>query len=245
MDASEFVKCLWHIGHGRWIFDDGDGIPETAEREKFLELSDSMIARCYDLIAAGIIDSFTAVSGDNPHRWFDETMKQVDRLRQLRWQLHYVLEENPHDGLNADERSELQRLQQEVLDRADSLHIATIAPQAAATLPVTHQDSGEQLAITREELDSAKPLQGKQKSLSLCDQKAFSQYQDAVKNDPTIKTDDQAYDWLLRDKDGDIRLPQLATWKRMLRRARAFYGQSKNGSRICNETRSVVSSKRI
>jgi hypothetical protein len=243
---SEFATRLWHIGRGGCIFDDVDRIPEAAERQKLLKLCDASIARCEKAISAGIADRFKGGLGDNPQRWFVETIKLVRDLQRLYWQLHYFLEDNPHDGLNAEELKELHRLQQEVFDRANLLDAALLLHQAAATLPVTHQDSGGQVAIAHEELDSAKPLPGGPESLRPCDQKAFSQYQYAVEKEPTIKTDDQAYNWLLREgKDDDIRLPQRKTWKRMLRRARAFYGQSKNGSRICNETRSVVSSKRI
>lgn len=87
---------------------------------------------------------------------------------------------------------------------------------------------------------------GESKSLRPCDQKAFSQYQHAVEQEPTLTSDDAAYDWLVDDgKDDGIQLPRRDSWKRMLGRARAFYDQRKNGPRIGNETRSVVSAKRL
>lgn len=79
-----------------------------------------------------------------------------------------------------------------------------------------------------------------------CDQKAFSQYRRAMEQQPTLKTDDEAYDWLKNDAEADdAPLPRRDHWKRYLRKARAFFDQRKNGPRIGNETRSVVLAKRL
>ena len=67
-----------------------------------------------------------------------------------------------------------------------------------------------------------------------------------MKQQPTLNTDDEVYDWLLEDAEADdAPLPRRDSWKRMVGRARAFHDQRKNGPRIGNETRSVVSAKRL
>ena len=79
-----------------------------------------------------------------------------------------------------------------------------------------------------------------------CDQKAFSQYEHAVEQEPSIVRDDEAYDWLVEDlRDDGISLPRRDNWLRYVGRARTYYGKQKNGPRIGNETHSVVSAKRL
>ena len=79
-----------------------------------------------------------------------------------------------------------------------------------------------------------------------CDKKAFSQYQHAIEQDPSIESDDEAYDWLVEDLRADgISLTRRDNWKRYVGRARTHYGKQKNGPRIGNETHSVVSATRI
>ena len=91
-----------------------------------------------------------------------------------------------------------------------------------------------------------KPTAEKSASLRPSAVTAWSQYQHAIEQEPTIVTDDAAYDWLVEDLKADgIRMPRRDSWKRSLRRGREFYGQQKNGAGIGNETRSVVSAKRL
>lgn len=86
----------------------------------------------------------------------------------------------------------------------------------------------------------------KPKTLRPCDRKALSQYEHAMEQQPTLKTDDEAYDWLADDAEADdAPLPRRDHWKRYLRKARASCDHQKNGPRIGNETRSVVSAKRL
>lgn len=83
-------------------------------------------------------------------------------------------------------------------------------------------------------------------TLRPCDQKAYSQYQHAIEQDPTLSTDDEVYDSVSEDANVDgLPLPRRDSWKRFLGRARAYHDQRKNGPRIGNETRSVVSAKRL
>lgn len=90
--------------------------------------------------------------------------------------------------------------------------------------------------------DESGSTAGKSKSLRPCDQIAFSQYQRAVEQEQSIKTDDEAYDWVADDMKADgIQLTRRDNWKRYVRSARKFHGEQKNGPRIGNETRSVVS----
>lgn len=80
----------------------------------------------------------------------------------------------------------------------------------------------------------------------LCDRKALSQFRHAMEQEPTLKTDDEVYDWLIEEFRADnVQLPRRDTWKRYLRCARASCGEQKNGPRMGNETRSVVSAKRL
>ncbi|RLT01805.1 MAG: hypothetical protein DWI23_08230 [Planctomycetota bacterium] len=79
-----------------------------------------------------------------------------------------------------------------------------------------------------------------------CDKKAFSQYQHAIEQEPSIVGDDEAYDWLVEDLRADgISLTRRDNWKRYVGRARTYYGKQKNGPRIGNETHSVVAAKRL
>lgn len=79
-----------------------------------------------------------------------------------------------------------------------------------------------------------------------CDKKAFSQYEHAIEKEPSIVSDDEAYDWLVEDLRADgISLTRRDNWKRYVGRARTHYGKQKNGPRIGNETHSVVSATRL
>ncbi|MFM9963600.1 MAG: hypothetical protein ACKV2Q_20525 [Planctomycetaceae bacterium] len=79
-----------------------------------------------------------------------------------------------------------------------------------------------------------------------CDKKAFSQYEHAIEQEPSIESDDEAYDWLVEDlREDGIALTRRDNWKRYVGRARTHYGKQKNGPRIGNETHSVVSAKRL
>lgn len=87
---------------------------------------------------------------------------------------------------------------------------------------------------------------GKSVGLRPCDRKALSQYEHAMEQQPTLTTDDEAYDWLVDDAEADdAPMARRDHWKRYLRKARAFCDRQKNGPRIGNETRSVVSAKRL
>ena len=96
------------------------------------------------------------------------------------------------------------------------------------------------------EANGGKHSPTKPKTLRPCDEKALSQYQHAIEKDPSIESDDEAYDWLVEDLKADgIALTQRDNWKRYIGRARTHYGKQKNGPRIGNETHSVVSATRL
>ena len=79
-----------------------------------------------------------------------------------------------------------------------------------------------------------------------CEGKAWSQFQEAVGKNSELTTDRQAYDWFTDEMADDAgELPSFANWSRYLRAARKAMNQGKNGPRIGNETRSVVSVERI
>ena len=85
-----------------------------------------------------------------------------------------------------------------------------------------------------------------QPQLKPCEGKAWSQHKEAVGKNTELATDRQAYDWFVDEIADDAgELPSFANWSRYLRAARKAMNQSKNGPRIGNETRSVVSVKRI
>jgi len=87
---------------------------------------------------------------------------------------------------------------------------------------------------------------GGQPQLKPCEGKAWSQFQEAVGKNSELTTDRQAYDWFTDEIADDAgELPSFANWSRYLRAARKAMNQGKNGPRIGNETRSVVSAKRI
>ena len=85
-----------------------------------------------------------------------------------------------------------------------------------------------------------------QLQLKPCEGKAWSQYQKAFGQNAELTTDRQAYDWFVDEIADDAgELPSFASWSRYLRAARKAMDQGKNGPRIGNETRSVVSVERI
>lgn len=86
----------------------------------------------------------------------------------------------------------------------------------------------------------------KQPALRPCAEKAGSQYMEAMDDNPSLKTDREAYDWYtnqLRD-DNEV-LPVFATWVKYVREYRAAKGLQKNRRGVGHETRSVFSGARI
>ncbi len=82
--------------------------------------------------------------------------------------------------------------------------------------------------------------------LKPCEAVAWSQYGRAAGQNAELETDRRAYDWFAEHiADDSSELPTFATWSRHLRAARKAMNQNKNGPRIGNETRSVVSAARI
>ena len=79
-----------------------------------------------------------------------------------------------------------------------------------------------------------------------CDNKAFSQYRSAIRDNPELTTDRAAYDWFVKNlADDGENLPTFATWGKYLRLARTAAGEQKNKRGVGNETRSVVSATRL
>ena len=87
---------------------------------------------------------------------------------------------------------------------------------------------------------------GKPANLRPCDDKAWSQYRLAIKDNPELTTDQAAYDWFIEHvADEGETLPAFATWVKYLRLARAVAGEQKNKRGVGHETRSVVSVERL
>jgi hypothetical protein len=72
--------------------------------------------------------------------------------------------------------------------------------------------------------------------LSPSRQKAYQQWQWAMRQSTELETDQQAYDWLTEHQDEDEQLPSFSTWARYVRDARDAYGTSKHTSRKSRKT---------
>lgn len=85
-----------------------------------------------------------------------------------------------------------------------------------------------------------------QAKLKPCELKAWSQMQAAVRENPELKTDDAIYDYYSENMaESKTEMAKRGNWKRYIRSVRGAFNQPKNGPRIGNETRSVVSAQRI
>jgi hypothetical protein len=104
------------------------------------------------------------------------------------------------------------------LKRSRALELEQGAEQAGESKVVSEQGEGAALAPSR--------------------QKAYSQYQWAVRTNAKLQgaTDQQVYDWLAAHIEDGEQLPSFSTWGRYLRDARATHGTSKHNRRAGRET---------
>lgn len=69
--------------------------------------------------------------------------------------------------------------------------------------------------------------------------RALEQYQEAIRRDPAISTDEQAYAWVKEHRD-DSTPPKFDSWRRKLSAARNKLGLRKNTPRAGRTSRSIV-----
>lgn len=108
-----------------------------------------------------------------------------------------------------------------------------LASLPAETQPATGNEAG------------AEDLTEQQKDLKPIYEAAFQAYKVAEKSLSAKCTDKQAYDWLKDNAIADYDLPAFETWAKYVRKARKYYGDSKNTPRGGRTGLSVKSSNDI
>lgn len=182
----------------------------------------------------GGIHQARSSSRSNPESYFDDVQRELRNARRSMraWGIPLPPEFNdqPADIHEAERQLEL------LIDAAadgDETTEATSEPPK----PVERQT---------ETLAGGEGAGGGQPQLKPCEGKAWSQFQEAVGKNSELTTDRQTYDWFVDEIADDAgELPSFANWSRYVRAARKAMNQGKNGPRMGNETRSVVSAKRI
>lgn len=75
--------------------------------------------------------------------------------------------------------------------------------------------------------------------------KAFQSYNLAAKKLPNGESDRDAHSWLKENGPGEYELPDFETWRRYLRKARAFYKAQKNSPTAGRSGKSVANPDEI
>lgn len=122
---------------------------------------------------------------------------------------------------------------------ATKLENGKTAIDKASTVP--EENIGGASLINTDKLAASEP------KLRPCDKRAFGQYEYAIMEESSIKTDKEAYNWL---KDCNLieteELPKYSSWVRYVRRARRRLRKSKNSPRSSHpETRSIIRQNQI
>lgn len=160
----------------------------------------------------------------------DEMQKKDHRLRAAKWAIYVLLSSPPTRPEVFKQCGQLAEEGTCVVARPEFF----IAQDAATDFGCQHdRKSGAEARQTSENVgmvDGSTTCCGKGNPKP-SHQRAYLEFQRAMDQNPSMKTDRDVYDWLVRHSDSSEELPKFNTWHRYLRAARDHYNDHKRTPR--------------